>query len=68
MSLSLAAMGLASQFWQILLLATLSGVGNSVIHPPTTLSYQDRWTRTGWGGPSRCTRSAAISAFRPDRR
>jgi predicted MFS family arabinose efflux permease len=33
MSLSLAAMRLATQFWQILLLATLSGVGNSVIHP-----------------------------------
>ncbi|WP_428490274.1 MFS transporter [Rhodopila sp.] len=33
MSLSLAAMGLATQFWQILALATLSGVGNSVIHP-----------------------------------
>jgi FSR family fosmidomycin resistance protein-like MFS transporter len=33
MSLSLAAMGLATSFWQILLLATLSGVGNSVIHP-----------------------------------
>jgi MFS transporter, FSR family, fosmidomycin resistance protein len=33
MSLSLAGMGLATQFWQILVLATLSGVGNSVIHP-----------------------------------
>jgi FSR family fosmidomycin resistance protein-like MFS transporter len=33
MSLSLAAMGLATQFWQILTLATLSGIGNSVIHP-----------------------------------
>jgi MFS transporter, FSR family, fosmidomycin resistance protein len=33
MSLSLAAMGLATQFWQILLLAALSGIGNSVIHP-----------------------------------
>jgi MFS transporter, FSR family, fosmidomycin resistance protein len=33
MSLSLAAMGLATSFWQILVLATLSGVGNSVIHP-----------------------------------
>jgi MFS transporter, FSR family, fosmidomycin resistance protein len=33
MSLSLAAMGLATSFWQILALATLSGVGNSVIHP-----------------------------------
>ncbi|MGD0105000.1 MAG: MFS transporter [Rhodopila sp.] len=33
MSLSIAGMGLATQFWQILVLATLSGVGNSVIHP-----------------------------------
>jgi len=33
MSLSIAGMGFATCFWQILLLATLSGVGNSVIHP-----------------------------------
>nr|WP_294508963.1 MFS transporter [uncultured Rhodopila sp.] len=33
MSLSIAAMGLATQFWQVLVLATLSGIGNSVIHP-----------------------------------
>ncbi|HBK08151.1 MAG TPA: MFS transporter [Acetobacteraceae bacterium] len=33
MSLSLAAMGLATAFWQILVLATISGIGNSVIHP-----------------------------------
>ena len=33
MSLSLASMSLATSFWQILVLATLSGVGNSVIHP-----------------------------------
>ncbi|HST75765.1 MAG TPA: MFS transporter [Acetobacteraceae bacterium] len=33
MSLSIAAMGLATAFWQILVLAVLSGVGNSVIHP-----------------------------------
>src|SRR5690349_10736264 len=33
MSLSMAVMGLAVSFWQILALATLSGVGNSVIHP-----------------------------------
>ena len=33
MSLSIAAMGFATSFWQILLLAGLSGVGNSVIHP-----------------------------------
>jgi predicted MFS family arabinose efflux permease len=33
MSLSMAAMGFATSFWQILALASLSGVGNSVIHP-----------------------------------
>jgi MFS family permease len=33
MSLSIAAMGLATDFWQVLVLATLSGIGNSVIHP-----------------------------------
>ena len=33
MSLSIAAMGFATSFWQILVLAMLSGTGNSVIHP-----------------------------------
>src|SRR6201989_569647 len=33
MSLSIAAMGLATSFWQILARATLSGIGNSVVHP-----------------------------------
>jgi FSR family fosmidomycin resistance protein-like MFS transporter len=33
MSLSVAAMGLATAYWQIVLLALLSGIGNSVIHP-----------------------------------
>ena len=33
MSLSMAAMGLATSFWQILALALLAGIGNSVIHP-----------------------------------
>ncbi len=33
MTLGIAAMGFATAFWQILLLAALSGVGNSVIHP-----------------------------------
>jgi MFS transporter, FSR family, fosmidomycin resistance protein len=31
--LSLAAMGIATAYWQIVVLALLSGVGNSVIHP-----------------------------------
>jgi MFS family permease len=33
MSLSIAAMGLTTAFWQIPLLAVLSGMGNSVVHP-----------------------------------
>lgn len=33
MALAMAAMGLATAYWQILVLAVLSGVGNSVIHP-----------------------------------
>jgi len=33
MSLSIAAMGLTTSCWQVLVLATVSGVGNSVIHP-----------------------------------
>ena len=33
MSLSIAAMSLATAFWEIQLLAVLSGIGNSVIHP-----------------------------------
>jgi predicted MFS family arabinose efflux permease len=33
MALSVAAMGLATAFWQIILLALLSGTGNSVFHP-----------------------------------
>ena len=33
MTLSIAGMGLATAYWQIALLAMLSGLGNSVIHP-----------------------------------
>src|SRR5437764_1703916 len=33
MTLSIAAMGLATDYWQMVGLALLSGVGNSVIHP-----------------------------------
>ena len=33
MALSVAAMGLATSFWQVVGLALLSGAGNSVIHP-----------------------------------
>lgn len=33
MTVSIAAMGLAGAYWQILLLAVVSGIGNSVIHP-----------------------------------
>lgn len=33
MSLSMCAMSAATEFWQVLALAGLSGIGNSVIHP-----------------------------------
>src|SRR5579871_6047335 len=33
MTLAMAGMGFATAFWQILVLAVISGVGNSVIHP-----------------------------------
>ena len=33
MSLSIAGMSLATEFWQIQLLAVMSGIGNSVVHP-----------------------------------
>ena len=33
MTLAMAAMGLATAYWQILVLAVISGIGNSVIHP-----------------------------------
>src|SRR5438067_5925687 len=33
MTLSVAAMGLATAYWQVVGLALLSGVGNSVVHP-----------------------------------
>jgi FSR family fosmidomycin resistance protein-like MFS transporter len=33
MTLSIAAMGCATAYWQIVALALLSGIGNSVIHP-----------------------------------
>jgi FSR family fosmidomycin resistance protein-like MFS transporter len=33
MSLSIAAMSLATAFWQIQVLAVMSGIGNSVVHP-----------------------------------
>src|SRR5215471_12594577 len=33
MTLSIAAMGLATAYWQIVGLALLSGIGNSVFHP-----------------------------------
>ena len=57
MSLSIAAMGLATSFWQILALATLSGVGNSVIHP------SDYAILTGSVDKDRMGRSFALHTF-----
>ena len=49
MTLSIAGMGLATAYWQIALLAMLSGLGNSVIHPAdyAILSVSVDRTRVG---------------------
>ena len=40
MSIAIALMAFASAFWQILALALISGIGNSVFHPATTRSLR----------------------------
>ena len=57
MSLSIAAMGLATAYWQILILAMLSGLGNSVIHPA------DYAILSGSVDSSRIGRSFAVHTF-----
>ncbi len=57
MTLSIAAMGLATAYWQIALLAMLSGLGNSVIHPA------DYAILSGSVGRGRVGRSFALHTF-----
>ncbi|HEX6442743.1 MAG TPA: MFS transporter [Stellaceae bacterium] len=57
MTLSIAAMGLATAYWQIALLAMLSGLGNSVIHPA------DYAILSGSVDHSRIGRSFALHTF-----
>jgi MFS family permease len=57
MALSVAAMGLATEYWQILVLAVLSGVGNSVIHPA------DYAILAGSIGKGRMGRAFAVHTF-----
>ncbi|MCW3473337.1 MFS transporter [Limobrevibacterium gyesilva] len=57
MTLTIAGMGLATAFWQILALAALSGVGNSVIHPA------DYAILSGSVDKSRMGRAFAIHTF-----
>ncbi len=57
MTLAIAAMGLATSFWQILLLAAVSGVGNSVIHPADYAILSGSVDRTRMG------RSFALHTF-----
>ena len=57
MTLSIAAMGLVTSFWQILVLAALSGIGNSVIHPA------DYAILSGSIEKSRMGRSFALHTF-----
>ena len=68
MALSISAMAFAPGIWAIWLLAILSGVGNSVIHPADYAILAGSIDKTAWAAPSRCTPSPAISASRWRRR
>jgi MFS family permease len=57
MTFSIGAMGLATAYWQIALLAMLSGLGNSVIHPA------DYAILSGSVNQSRIGRSFALHTF-----
>ncbi len=57
MTLAMAAMGMASAYWQILALAVVSGIGNSVIHPA------DYAILSGSISKERMGRSFAIHTF-----
>ena len=57
MTLSMAAMGFATAYWQIVVLALLSGIGNSVFHPA------DYAILSGSIEPSRLGRSFAFHTF-----
>jgi FSR family fosmidomycin resistance protein-like MFS transporter len=57
MTLAIASMGLATTFWQILILSVVSGVGNSVIHPADYAILSGSVDRTRMG------RSFAIHTF-----
>ena len=68
MTLSVAAMGLATSFWQMLALAMLSGVGNSVIHPADYAILAGSMDKTRMGRAFACIPSTATSASPPLRR
>jgi FSR family fosmidomycin resistance protein-like MFS transporter len=57
MTLAVALMGLATQFWQIVALAMLSGLGNAVFHPA------DYSILSGSISPAKMGRSFAIHTF-----
>jgi len=57
MTLSMAAMGFTTAYWQVVVLALLSGVGNSVFHPA------DYAILSGSIDPARLGRSFAFHTF-----
>ena len=57
MTLAIALMGLATQFWQIVALAMLSGLGNAVFHPA------DYAILSGSISPAKIGRSFALHTF-----
>jgi len=65
MTLSIAAMGFATAYWQVVGLALLSGVGNSVIHPSDYAILSGSVDRANWADHSLFTLSSVISGLPP---
>jgi hypothetical protein len=67
MTLSIAAMGFATAYWQIVGLASLSGVGNSVIHPADYAILSGSVDRAKLGRSFASTPLSAMSGLPPPR-
>src|SRR5690349_17396756 len=65
MTLSIAAMGFATAYWQVVGLALLSGVGNSVIHPADYAILSGSVAAPNWAGPSPSIPLSAMSVLLP---
>ena len=68
MTLSIAAMGMATAYWQVVGLALLSGIGNSVIHPADYAILSGSVDRTKLGRSLPFTPLSVMSGSPPRRR